>query len=168
MGDELDDGFHTDGPGLMALHGFAFQTGDWLVRHRKLRHRLQGSSDWYEFDGTCSAWELLEGAGNVDDHWIGDPIEPYAAATIRRLEPDGRWAIWWQDSRRAGLELPLKGSFEDGRGIFFGNDEYESKPIDVRFIWSNLADGPRWEQAFSLDNRASWETNWIMDFRRIG
>ena len=60
------------------LHAFAFQTGNWRVRHRKLRQRLAGSNDWYEFDGTCVAWELLGGAGNVDDHWIGDPSDPYA------------------------------------------------------------------------------------------
>jgi hypothetical protein len=152
----------------MAVHAFAFQTGDWLVRHRKLRHRLLGSTDWYEFSGTCAAWELLEGAGNVDDHWIDDPAGPYSAATIRRLEPDGQWAIWWQDSRREGLDSPLKGSFEDGRALFFGIDEFEGRPIEVRFIWSELTKNPRWEQAFSVDNGATWETNWIMDFQKIG
>jgi hypothetical protein len=37
----------------------------------------------------------------------------------------------------------------------------------VRFTWSGAATPtPRWEQAFSGDEGATWETNWIMDFTR--
>jgi hypothetical protein len=28
-------------------------------------------------------------------------------------------------------------------------------------------DSPRWEQAFSADGGANWETNWIMNFTRV-
>jgi hypothetical protein len=151
------------------LHAFAFQTGSWLVSHRKLRERLAGSNDWYEFSGRCDAWELLGGAGNVDDHWIGDPQASYAAATVRRLEHDGRWSIWWIDSRRPGLDSPMRGDFSEGVGTFLGKDEFHGKPIDVRFIWSHLeGPSPRWEQAFSTDGGQSWETNWFMEFQRAG
>ena len=37
----------------------------------------------------------------------------------------------------------------------------------VRFLWKH--DPPRtarWEQAFSADGGATWETNWIMRFTR--
>src|SRR6185503_6991817 len=98
------------------MHAFAFQTGDWIVRHRQLRQRLANDDQWLEFKGTCRAWELIDGAGNVDDHWIGKPEDPYAAATIRRLEPDGSWSIWWIDSRLSGLDAPMRGRFENGIG----------------------------------------------------
>jgi hypothetical protein len=29
------------------------------------------------------------------------------------------------------------------------------------------ADAARWEQAFSDDGGATWETNWTMDFARV-
>ena len=32
--------------------GFDFLHGGWAVRHSKLRERLAGSTDWYEFPGT--------------------------------------------------------------------------------------------------------------------
>jgi hypothetical protein len=53
-------------------------------------------------------------------------------------------------------------------GLFEGKDSLASAPIDVRFIWTRHAEhgGPRWEQAFSGDGGASWETNWVMDFER--
>lgn len=74
-------------------HAFAFQTGDWRVRHRKLRGRLVGSKEWVEFDGTCRAWEVMDGQGNLDDHLIGDPAGAYRAATFRmanRTRANGR------------------------------------------------------------------------------
>jgi hypothetical protein len=149
-------------------HDFAFQTGDWRVRHRKLRERLAGNADWFEFDGTCRGWELIDGAGNVDDHWLGDPNGAFTAATVRRTDPaTGLWSIWWLDSRFPGLAPPLQGRFVSGVGTFFGEDEHAGRPIDIRFIWSEITDsGARWEQAFSADNGATWEVNWIMEFSR--
>jgi hypothetical protein len=72
------------------------------------------------------------------------------------------------DSRRAGLDAPMSGRFEDGVGTFFGKDLFEGRPIDVRFIWSEVTSSTcKWEQAFSRDHGASWETNWIMHFSRV-
>jgi hypothetical protein len=52
-------------------------------------------------------------------------------------------------------------------GIFLADDTFEGRPIRVRSIWSDITPvAARWQQAFSQDGGASWETNWIMDFRR--
>jgi len=153
-----------------SLHAFAFQTGSWRVRHRKLKERLAGCTDWVAFDGTCRAWELLDGAANADDHRLDDPAGAYAAATVRRMDPaTGLWSIWWLDSRFSEIAPPVVGRFENGVGTFRGADVLRGRPIDVRFIWSGLgAAAARWEQAFSGDGGASWETNWVMDFARTG
>lgn len=149
------------------LHAFAFQTGAWTVRHRKLRRRLAGDDEWLEFAGTCTAFEILGGAGNVDDFWFDDPAGAYRAATFRRLDlQTGEWSIYWADPRRDGFDPPVRGWFTDGVGTFFGRDALDGREIAVRFIWSDI--GPtraRWEQAFSL-NGVEWEVNWIMHFTR--
>ena len=151
------------------LHDFAFQTGDWRVRHRQLRKRLADNNEWIEFPGTCQAWELLGGAGNVDDHWIAKPESAYAAATVRRLEPNGKWSIWWVDSRTGGLDAPMTGTFDRGVGTFFGKDNFGGRPIEVRFVWTaSGANACHWEQAFSPDGGKFWETNWTMEFSRVG
>ncbi|HJQ37589.1 MAG TPA: DUF1579 domain-containing protein, partial [Thermoanaerobaculia bacterium] len=51
----------------------------------------------------------------------------------------------------------------DGVGHFEGDDHHEGTPVRVRFTWTQE---PRWEQAFSTDGGATWETNWIMRFTR--
>ena len=60
----------------------------------------------------------------------------------------------------------MVGRFENGRGEFFGDDTFGGKPILVRYIWSEITrTSARWEQAFSTDRGATWETNWIMSFQ---
>ena len=147
---------------------FSFQTGRWRVRHRKLKARLAGATDWIEFDGTCDAWELLGGAGNVDDHWLDDPSGAYRAATFRRRDPaSGDWSIWWLDPRFPAVDPPVHGRFAHGVGTFLGEGEHQGRPIKVRFVWSDITPtSARWEQAFSADGGASWETNWVMQFAR--
>jgi hypothetical protein len=157
-----------EAPLTTSLHAFAFQTGYWHVRHRKLARRLVGETQWIEFEGTCRAMELLGGAGNVDDFYLNDPAGAYRAATFRRIDPaTGDWLIYWADARRGGLDAPMRGRFTDGIGTFVGGDRFAGCDIYVRFIWSHI--GPahaRWEQAFSL-NGTDWEVNWIMQFDRL-
>jgi hypothetical protein len=152
-----------------STNGFAFQTGEWRVLHRKLKQRLVGSNDWFQFDGTCRAWAILGGNGNIGDNWLHDPNGAYAAAAVRRLDPEtGVWSIWWVDSRFPGIDQPLHGTFKDGVGTFHSEDALNGKPIRVRFIWSKItSDSAQWEQAFSPDNGATWETNWVMTFERL-
>jgi hypothetical protein len=154
---------------IAVMRDFAFQTGSWRVFHRKLERRLAGSNDWYEFGGTCRAWELLDGAGNVDDHELDDPRGAYRAASLRRWESGTRaWSVWWWDSRLADVGPPVHGTFVDGIGTFRGEDELDGKPIAVRYVWSEItARSARWEQAFSPDRGLTWETNWTMRFERL-
>jgi hypothetical protein len=149
-------------------HDFGFQTGDWTVRHRKLQGRLTGSTEWVEFDGTCSAREVMDGLGNVEEQWLVDPAGAYHAAAFRHVNlVDGEWSIHWFDPRLAVVEPPVRGRFKDGVGTFVANDHLHGRPIVVRYVWSDItAKSARWEQAFSEDGGASWEVNWVMDFHR--
>lgn len=156
-------------PTVTGIGDFAFQTGHWHVRHRKLATRLAGASDWMSFDGTCRAWEVMEGAGNVEDQVLNDPAGRYPAAAMRMRDPaTGLWSIWWYDPRFSELSPPVTGRFENGVGTFTGTDSLNGRAILIRFIWSEIGrDHARWEQAFSPDGGKSWETNWIMEFDRI-
>lgn len=59
------------------------------------------------------------------------------------------------------------GQFENGVGTFLADDVFEGRPIKVRFLRSQTdADHCTWQQAFSPDGGASWETNWKMEFTR--
>ena len=54
------------------------------------------------------------------------------------------------------------------RGMLGFTGTFEGRPILVRFLWSDITDSTcRWEQAFSTDDGATWEVNWIMESNRI-
>jgi hypothetical protein len=154
---------------MSSEHDFDFFIGSWRMRHKRLRERLAGCTEWDEFDGACVTRKILGGFGNIDDNTLDLPGRAYRALTLRSFDPETKhWAIWWLDSRHPhALDTPMHGSFEGGVGLFYADDTFDGRPIRVRFIWTpNDGDGPRWEQAFSTDNGASWETNWIMRFTR--
>ncbi|MGN6829208.1 DUF1579 domain-containing protein [Paucibacter sp. M5-1] len=146
---------------------FDFIIGRWAVRHRRLRERLAGCSEWQEFSGSSSTRKILGGFGNIEDNLLALPEGEYRAAALRSFDPaSGQWSIWWLDARRPqGLDVPVVGRFAEGVGSFFADDALDGRPIRVRFLWSVPASGlPRWEQAFSADAGQTWETNWTMDF----
>jgi hypothetical protein len=150
---------------------FAFAVGDWRVRHRRLRDRLAGCTEWVEFDGEMSTRPVLGGFGNVEDNLLHLPEGDYRALALRSYDPRARqWSIWWLDARAPGqLDVPVVGGFEQTTGLFYASDTLDGVPIRVRFTWLTAdPDNPRWEQAFSNDDGATWETNWTMDFRRAG
>lgn len=154
---------------ITAPTDFHFIFGHWQVQHRRLLKRLAGCTEWQTFGGTSHAWPLLGGCGTVDDNVIDLPGGSYRAATLRDWNPATRqWSIWWLDGRHPGrLGVPMVGSFEAGVGSFHTDEDFEGRPIRVRFLWTRTGTAsPRWEQAFSEDGGRSWETNWEMDFTR--
>ena len=160
----------TDTATLAAhVHDWDWLAGKWIVKHRRLKARLAGNDDWEEFNGTTTVWPTLGGFGNVDDNVVEIPSGTYRAVSIRAFDPaTRRWAIWWLDARYpTTIEAPVYGGFADGIGTFTGDDTLNGKPIKARFQWLDITpNSARWEQAFSPDGGASWETNWVMRFVR--
>ncbi len=147
---------------------FDFIIGDWRVSHRRLKTRLAQCEEWVAFEGLSSTTKILGGFGNVEDNLLHLPDGPYRASAVRSFDAaSGNWSIWWLDGRNpTQLDTPVVGSFKDHKGLFYAQDSFEGLPIKVRFTWlSTPGQDPRWEQAFSDDAGASWETNWTMVFR---
>jgi hypothetical protein len=145
---------------------FDFLKGDWNVKHRKLRSRLTGSNDWVEETGTCRGFTLADGIVSVDEFVF--PSSGIKACSLRNLDREAqRWTIHWTTNRTGRLFAPVHGGFDNDRGEFYGYDVEAGTPVFVRYIWSDCKSKyPRWEQAFSVDGGASWETNWTMDFTK--
>lgn len=148
-------------------NSFDFFVGTWTSHQRRLRTVLAGDTDWYEFEGHTRCWSVLDGAGNIDE--VTFPTQGFKGVTMRLYDKDtDLWSLYWV-SGRTGLSLPpVVGRFaDDGRGVFSGDDVYDGIPIRVNYIWKDITDSSaRWEQEFSADGGATWETNWIADFTR--
>jgi hypothetical protein len=148
---------------------FDFLIGRWNVLHRRLARGRSGDTEWSVTAGTASAHKVLAGLGNLDEIYIPLPTGAYVGSTLRLYSPSKRqWSNYYMDSRDPKLNAPMTGSFENGRGLFFGLDTFEGKAIDVRLTWSEMTPmSYRWERALSTNSGKSWETNWIMTFDRL-
>lgn len=148
---------------------FDFLFGSWRIANDRLLSRLSGSDTWERFAAEGQCWPILGGIGNVDTFrpvWPGH--DGFEGASLRLFDPTtGQWSIYWTDNVRYMLFPPVVGHFEDGVGEFFGDDREGDVPVRARFRWLDITpNGARWEQAFSADDGATWETNWIMTFAR--
>lgn len=148
---------------------FDFLFGNWKVRNRKLRKRLEGCAEWDEFDGTVVARPVWGGKGNFDEYNAIGPSGPMEGMTLRLYDPEtGQWSIYWGTSQSMVLDKPMIGGFRDGRGEFYDQEFHQGRAVFARFIWSHdTPDSCRWEQALSADGGRTWETNWIMEFTRV-
>jgi hypothetical protein len=159
----------SNAPAPSGALDFDFVIGDWTVRHRQLRTRLAGDTEWLEFSGSSSTRKILAGLGNLEETEIGSPRGAYHGAALRLYDPAGRaWSIYWMDSRYPGLDTPVVGRFEEGVGRFYGDERFDGRIVRLRLLWTPVSAAEcRWEQAYSADGGANWETNWIMEFARV-
>jgi hypothetical protein len=99
-----------------------------------------------------------------ESDWFG-----FEGGALRLFDPaTAQWSIYWFDNVVHRLLPPVHGRFAHGVGEFFGTNEHDGRPVQVRFRWSGITEhSARWEQAFSDDGGDSWETNWVMDFTRV-
>ena len=159
-------------PVMTNANNFTFLVGTWTSRQRRLRHVLAGGAsadDWYEFTGNLRCWSLLDGAMYVDEVAFAELGTGGVTLRIYDEQAD-TWSLYWAGSR-TGLSLPpVVGRFgDDGVGVFTGPDVYDGREILCRYRWSDIsATSARWDQAFSIDDGRTWETNWVAEFRRSG
>lgn len=157
---------------LDGRHDFDFLHGRWQVRNERLRQRLSDSQDWEVFPAQQTCEPVLNGLGNVDaflsDWHRPDSEDSFQGMTLRLFNIERRqWSIWWAGSHDGVLEPPVSGVFAGGVGTFDGELSHEGRPVQARFVWSDIsANTAHWHQQFSADGGQSWETNWHMWMHR--
>lgn len=166
----------SDAPAVPAHNGrndFDFLFGRWHIHNRKLVRRLENCTDWHEFGAQQETKPILDGLGNIDRVAVTSlPPEgrPFHATAVRLFSPQTQlWRIWWMSTALPGhMDIPVVGRFVNGIGQFICEDLFNDQPIILRFRWSDITiRSAHWEQAFSTDAGATWETNWTMDFTRV-
>jgi hypothetical protein len=152
-----------------SIHDFDFFVGSWAVHHRRLKKRLAGNDDWEEFEGTTTCQSLLGGVVNLNESVSRRASGPSSGLGLRAFDArTGVWADWYLSAADPlDLGAPGLGRFENGVGTFLSDETFEGRPVKVRGRFTSLSpDLAQWEQAFSPDGGATWETNWVMRYSR--
>jgi hypothetical protein len=160
----LAPGYSTSLKG--APHDFDYLIGAWTTQQKRLKALAVGSREWVEAPANqhCAV-PYLNGRAIVEQSQFPDN-RPAGLFIYTFNSIQQQWSIRWVNGKTGELETPLVGGFQGTRGEFYGDDDYNGRPIKVRIIWTNPdRDHARWEQSFSFDDR-TWEVNWISDFTR--
>jgi hypothetical protein len=148
---------------------FDFLNGNWIMRHRRLKERLNGCTEWEEFDGTAVGRKLEKILGHTDEVVMNRTSGPAHGYTLRLFDVNSKeWSIYWATGASGLLDIPVIGKFKDGVGEFYSQEVFDGRHIFCRFKWSKItANSAQWEQAFSIDGGKTWETNWVNTFERV-
>ena len=93
----------------------------------------------------------------------------FFGSSVRVYNPDkSEWTIYWVDSNNHEVLPQVTGTFNNGVGEFFGNDEFNGEAVKLRFLWKDItANSAIWEQAYFDKGTEEWEINWIMEFASL-
>jgi hypothetical protein len=151
---------------------FDFLSGKYLMHNKRLKERLNNSTEWVEFESTDENYGvILNGNGNLDilktDHNLVKG-KPYEGLTLRLFDSNTKlWSLYWVDYSSTALD-PVVGSFDGNIGTFYAKDSLRGKQILVEFRWDKTdRDNPIWSQSFSPDNGVTWEMNFTNICRRV-
>lgn len=129
----------------------------------------ESPDEWLQFTGTSTVRPLSDRRANVVELAASGPAGRIDGLNLRLYEPQAqRWSLTFVNMRDGLLTPAVYGSFRDGVGEFYGDDQLGGRPIKVRFLIVRVGQNEaRFEQAFSADGGTTWETNWIAVDRRI-
>jgi hypothetical protein len=148
---------------------FDWEFGTWRTHLRRLARPLSGSAEWVEYEGSSIVSPLLGGRANVVELAVAGLAGRVDGLSVRLFDPETQqWSLNYANLRNGTMTAPVTGAFADGRGVFTAEDTYDGRPILVRFVISDITPtSARFEQAFSADNGATWEVNWIAVDTRV-
>jgi hypothetical protein len=152
------------------LHDFDSGLGTWKEHTTRLDKPLTGSTTWFPVEGYSRSWSVLGGRVNVVEYDGDGPKGHLSLISIRIYDPETKqWRMNFSTPARGSLwPTPMVGTFLNGRGEFYSQDDIDGRAVLVRF--SIIPETPttrRSEQAFSIDGGKTWETNWINDYTRV-
>ena len=144
-------------------HDFDWDIGTWKTHQRRLLHPLTGSTTWVEYEGTDVVRRIWDGA-NVGEVRADGPAGHLEILTLRLYDPETHeWSIYFTHRGGGTLGVPAIGTFKNGRGDFYDQENYNGRTILLRFSVSDITPSTcHFEQAFSADGGRSWEVNFAV------
>lgn len=144
-------------------HDFDFHIGRWTTQLERLVHPLSGSTEWVTYTGTTTVREVWRGKANLVELVADGSAGHLEVLSLRLYDPASHtWTLNVASVRSAEMSPPSTGSFTNGRGEFVSHETLGDRPILVRFVISDITPtSVHFEQAFSADNGATWEVNWV-------
>src|SRR4029077_7317342 len=120
-------------------------------------------------EGLPVARGLFNGRASLFELTADGPAGHIEGVGLRLYNPQShQWSLNWANGKTGILGVPTIGEFENGRGVFIDQELFNDRVILARnSFMDNTPDSARFEQTFSDDEGKTWETNWVMTFKRL-
>ncbi len=154
-------------PPVGKIGEFNFLSGEWKIKHRKLKGGSK--TEWLETEGGATCWHILGGLVSVEELRI--PEWKFSGMGLRILDVEKKvWQDFWMNSQNGLLGTePTLGVFIDGVGTWDSVYEENGKKTIWRGVWDRITpNSHRWYQSVSSDDGKTWELNWEMHWTKIG
>ena len=104
-------------------------------------------------------------AAPISSNWKSKAPRTHRGFILRLYDPQAhQWSLNFANSSGGTIGPPAVGQFKMGRGEFYDTESSgpHGRTILVRFVISDITPNScHFEQAYSDDGGATWETNWI-------
>jgi hypothetical protein len=86
-------------------HDFDFEVGTWKIHLKRLDHRLVGSTNWVEFDGTSVTRKVWGGGADLEEFETDSPAGGHIEGlTLRLYDPQThQWSLYWATSKSGAM-----------------------------------------------------------------
>jgi hypothetical protein len=147
---------------------FDWEIGGWDTVVR-VRAPLSEDAAWTEFRGASIVHSFSDGRANLVDLDVANGARRIQGVSLRLYNPQtGQWSLNFASMRDGVMTAPVHGAFENGRGVFYGQETVDGRVVLVRFVISDITStSARFVQSYSADGGQTWVDNWIAtDTRR--
>jgi hypothetical protein len=143
-------------------HDFDWEIGSWETVVR-VRAPLVADAAWTEFRGTSIVHAFADGRSNLVDLDVANGQRRIEGVALRLYNSQSRqWSLNFASMRDGLLTAPVFGGFENGVGVFYGQDRVDGRVVMVRFVISDVTPmSARFVQSYSADGGQTWTDNWI-------
>lgn len=145
---------------------FDFLLGESRIVHRILGSQSNPSEEQTGFEEIAFGSPILDGLGVINEFRPQKEKPGYRRVALQLFNPVAQtWSLVSADSQRGVLEPALAGSFHGQVGVFEGRRTYQGNLVTVRCRYTRLGQNfGQAEQAFSVDQGKTWETNETIEF----
>lgn len=160
--------WHASAQSRDGSHDFDFARGTWHTHATQVLDPFDGGTHTVVLDGTKTARPVWNGRAWLEEIEADGPPGHWEGATLFVYNPKaGQWSQTYIDGS-GEMEAPTVGSFEHGRGEFFGTTVYKGRTVLVRGVWSGITpNSHRYEIAYSRDGGQTWATAFKADLTRL-
>lgn len=137
---------------------FDWQLGLWNIHMHRLLHPLTSQARWTDLHGTVKVSKIWNGRANLAEVVADGPTGKLEILALRLYLPQSHaWTLAFAGSSKGQLQPPMYGSFKNGRGTFYAQEDLNGKAVWDRFeFFDATPNAAKDAEALSVDGGKNW------------